>query len=786
MAITNFAIKYRPLKIGFLVPDGDINSLVEVARINTLLWGGIHNPIIPVGSNTKEIIDLISSTPIDVLHPIVNTESVDIVLAAFPFLKSPHCFTYEMFTEDWHTKKQSPVYLDSLNIIEKNYHKYFKGVPADKNHSNCVLPVWSTDDPLANIFSIAFGSYNNTFNLQDNFENAFLKGLRAEKVIIEKGKDIDASIGGKIDPIILTSTELKNYRAELFRNDGVFVGDADSFDDLVYFWNLRASGILVEFLPIKYHERFIGFIQKHLDSLIASTKKPDFQKSLTFYYRSKKEEVIDPVFSKFKKDGVSVCKSDITQFTLSGILHHLPTDVLGWEFKNGYVERSYGRYVVNVNLPEKKFISGESDRDVSRQTLGISLDSFSDFGFAGYTLKLPYIRDLNEFYSREVSFDPWKIRSEEETIGVIIDLNDKTETLYPIEHQILINKVFDYVGVKANKSQAGLLTEEIIKSMREDEPLEACRFFKITGVRKLLKSLKVGESIKYANALKIIGENSFEKHKGLFIESRNEPNLKVQDVFSYLIKKRLLRPVLRFWEKILMRKKQFRCSKSGLISVIRYVDFEGNWTCEYCEHTQYLPVFIPSEFKDRTCWKYKKRGLFAKENNQEGALPVILTLLVFKHIFSSDAFLYSTSIRCEGCDKKPEIDFTILKYGGHRGNKIELAFGECKSDGGEITEDDIEKLKSVKEKFESKGINCHFVFAKTSDLFSEIELALFKKLWSDHHSVILLANKELETNHHLYWDDEDFEKLPNKYALTFGELAQNSHFRYLEEKKHTE
>lgn len=779
MAITNFSAKYRTLKIAFLIPEGDIKSLIEALKINTLLWGGIHNPIIPISSDRTKTINLIKSTPIDVLHPVVHNEDIDAVIATFPFLKSPRHFTHEIFSEDWDSKKRSPVYLDSLNIIEKHYHKYFKGVPADKSASNCVVPKWSNEDPLANVFSLMFGNYENSFNLKEDFEDAFLKGLRAKKIQIENGKHLDAEIATKINPITLTSIGLKNYRRELFRDDGVYVGDSDSFEDLLFFWNLRASGLWIDFLPIVEHERFIDIIQRHLDNLNKLDKKPNFHKSLIFYYRNKKEEKIDPIFNKFKKEGVPVYKSDISHFDTTEILKNLPTDILGWESTNGLVEKSYGKYAVNVNLPEKKFLTSESERDVSKQTLAVSIDSYTDFGFAGYTLKLPYLRDLNEFYSREISIDPWKIRSEEDSIAVIIDLDDKTETLYPIEHQMLIDKVFDFVGITAKRSQAGLLTKEIINSMREDAPIEACRVFKITGVRKLIKSLKMGEYISYNTALKIIGQNSFSKHKGLFIESRNDKDLTVQNVFDYLIKKRILKPTLRFYEKFLRKQKDFRCSKCGLSSNVRYVDFEDYWTCEYCEHKQYMPSFIPSEFKDRSCWKFKKRGLFGKENNQEGALPVILTLLVFKHVFSSGTSLYTTSLRCEGCDKKPEIDFAILQY-GFRDNKIELAFGECKSDGGEITVDDIEKLKSVKEKFEPKGIQCHFVFAKTAEKFSDSEIELFKKLWSENHSLILLADKELETNHHLYWEDDDFEKLPFKYALSFRELAQNSHFRYLQ------
>ena len=40
-------VKLRPIKIAFLVHPDDKNSLLKAIEINTLLWGGIYNPIIP-------------------------------------------------------------------------------------------------------------------------------------------------------------------------------------------------------------------------------------------------------------------------------------------------------------------------------------------------------------------------------------------------------------------------------------------------------------------------------------------------------------------------------------------------------------------------------------------------------------------------------------------------------------------------------------------------------------------------------------------------------------------
>lgn len=762
MAITNFAAKYRPLKIGFLVPQDDINSIVEATKINTLLWGGMHNPIIPVGPNAKEVIDLIGVMPVDILHPIVHNENISAVLEAFPFLKSPHHFTHEMFTEDWHTKKKSIVYLDSLNIIDKYYKKYFKGTPAKEGQSSCVLPTWSLDDKFTNLFSIAFGSYGGNFNLQDDFKSAFLKGLRAKKINIDKTKKIDVSIGGKINPIILTSLELKNYRAEIFRNDGVYIGEFDNFDDLIYFWNLRASGVAIEFLPIKDNERFVAFIQKHLESLAASTKKPDYRKSLSFYYRNKAQEIIDEPFSKFKKEGLSIFKSDITHFVLHEILQNLPTDYLGWEITNGLVEESYNKYAVSLNLPEKKFITDDIDRDVSKQTLAVSLDSFSDFGFTGYTLKLPHIKALNEFYSREISIDPWEVRSEEDSIGLIINLDDKNKTLYPIENQTLISKVFEHNGIKVGISQPGLIAKKVIEKIGG---LEDARVLKIKGVRKILQEGTPDSSITRGEATKVIYENDFQKHERLFIEAREKPKLDSSAVFDYLLKKDFFRAGL-----------ELICNQCKLENWLTLKSINDFWTCEYCGSQNRTS----SQLKTRGDWKFRKSGLFAKDNHQEGTIPVLLTLLAIKRIADHSNFIYSTALKLDGEDINCETDLSIIQY--NRSDKIEIAIGECKSEGGVITQDDCNKLKNVAKKLSSSGlIKPYIIFSKTNDIFLPEEITLFKEL-AKEEELILLTNKELEP-YHIYWlEGGGIEKdVPEKYPHCFSDLVRNSFARYLKD-----
>ena len=40
-------IRLRPIRFGFLVRPDDQENVLEIFRINTCLWGGIFNPIIP-------------------------------------------------------------------------------------------------------------------------------------------------------------------------------------------------------------------------------------------------------------------------------------------------------------------------------------------------------------------------------------------------------------------------------------------------------------------------------------------------------------------------------------------------------------------------------------------------------------------------------------------------------------------------------------------------------------------------------------------------------------------
>ena len=116
MATTTLTLSYRPVRIGFLVREGHIEDIVEAAGINTLLWGGIYNPIIPV------------SNDIEIFKKFTNHFNYDFIEAfnklEINIVKNPWCTNEEIknFKEDIH---------EIIRGMEINFN-FVETIPATK------------------------------------------------------------------------------------------------------------------------------------------------------------------------------------------------------------------------------------------------------------------------------------------------------------------------------------------------------------------------------------------------------------------------------------------------------------------------------------------------------------------------------------------------------------------------------------------------------------------------------------------------------------------------------
>jgi hypothetical protein len=476
---------------------------------------------------------------------------------------------------------------------------------------------------------------------------------------------------------------------------------------------------------------------------------------ISIYYNSINENEIKEIIKELnvkKELCLSYCKEIFwNNGNISPAKYYLKEDNI-----LGIVDQPQGNYNITFKLPEKSFIN--DNKNIGYQKLLISIKPITEFSYSEHTINLPFISELNEFYGREITFHPYNIRIEEDSIAKIIDIHDDFLSIYPLSHKKIFKKIFEYAQIKNNISQAGLITERIIEKL---EGPDGGRVFKIMGVRNLFREMKTNDYKTRKAIEKIFWDNGkFKKYEGLFIEPRENKVLKKENVFDFLLKKDFLRAGL-----------ELKCSNCGLKDWISLRELDDWWHCSFCGYGNRVSLHL----NDQGEWKYRKSGLFAKDNNQEGALPVILTLLQFSRLyFHSLKFLYSSSLKLEFDSTECEIDFCIIL--SDINGKIEIGIAECKDQGGEINQDDIEHFKLIRNKFEKVYLKCYFIFSKTAE-FTPTEINIFKGLEKENIDCILFTDKELEPfdPYEEYYD----KKLPYKYPMLLKELAINSKYIYL-------
>ncbi len=257
-------IKYKPVRIGFLVREGHREDLVKVAGLNTLLWGGIFNPILPIGTSSADLPDqLLDLLQVEVLCSLADTPEIKAFRDKYPLLKNPAHPADDVLSQDWYAKRNVLAYLDSLNIIVLLWELEYKHKGEDFR-SDFALFTWNPEGPLSDLFSISFGFYPTQYGLRDNYADAFLKGLRSRQMAIELGSPVPADL--VISQLSATSMQLR-ITGERLRDDGIYVGNAENFSDLVTFWNLRAAGMMIRFLPVGHETRVSAAVTTFLQHL---------------------------------------------------------------------------------------------------------------------------------------------------------------------------------------------------------------------------------------------------------------------------------------------------------------------------------------------------------------------------------------------------------------------------------------------------------------------------------------------------------------------------------------
>jgi hypothetical protein len=194
--------------------------------------------------------------------------------------------------------------------------------------------------------------------------------------------------------------------------------------------------------------------------------------------------------------------------------------------------------------------------------------------------------------------------------------------------------------------------------------------------------------------------------------------------------------------------------------------------CAYCGHQ----FSIISQLKDRD-WRYRRSGLFGRDDNQLGSIPVTLAIQQLTTTLHERLLMYSTAVEFNSTTsiiEKCEADFVAIVAGAPvtREAPVQILFGEAKT-GMEFNADDVRKLGKLADAVLPHLADAFVMFAKT-DAFTNAELQLAQTLNTQYRKrVTLLSVDELET-HYVYERSE--KRLGHDASATcLTDMAQATH-----------
>lgn len=753
MNTLHVGISYRPLRIAWAVMHGDFDGLRRAMRASFALWGGRFNPII-VADRPDEADALVSLFRADFVVGAGASDEVDKFGERYPHLLQPY-FSKSVFEKPEGGYRPYANVLDVQNaLVALRGRSEWKAV---LDEGFCVYD-WKLTDPLADVLLAQLGAYPDPSDVGTDYRRAVLEmtGGHAYGVGELLGEDLLAYAGPSFLSRIMLEPDF-DVPSNTWDQPGFFVGSATDFDDLVTFWNLRASDVTLWFVDPDHIARF-GIIKpwetRTRDRLAG--RPHEWGRSLGIWSNREK---VEPATLGLQND------SQISHFRVSSAtwnrLNLIPPRM---SFRSvaslGVVGTEKSPPQVSFSYVDKPF---SADSRFHSQHLVASL-SFIGSVDERHTLRPPYVPELNEFYAREMVFDYSGLRSEPSGVGRVIHVTDASGILRALPTPLLYERLFGLAGFAAEPSEAGLIARQLIARLGG---LQGARVLKIPGARRLFRAHGLNSSFERSEALRLIGSTDpdrpsakFSDHADLYVEARRSgEKLTPQSVFEYLADKGLVRSGI-----------DLRCPNCRLASWYSLDELGENVSCSLCGDQFGTGRILAS----RGALKFRRSGVLGLEKNSLGAIPVALTLqqldTSLDRTFEPGLYSESLLLRSSPSANPIEVDlaWTVVRAYPRR---TALVLGECK-DGRAIQPAEVEKLVKIAVALPRHRFKPFILLAQLSPFEgSLVEAAKKANAAVSYQRVIMLGADELEPYH--VYDRADQETLGHgKYASSPEDLAR--------------
>ncbi len=264
--MTTASVRIRPIRFGFLLDPKDPTTLRQVLQINTCLWGGIYNYLLPVQQKAPLRYRDYSFTNLgagviklnltkgtgpsarQLIHGLLEAFQPDLLVETKPGL--------EQFNEEENGQRKYGI--DLRSICQALYKEEFRFV---QRHPPKVIDPRPTDQKYGTLFAAAFGEFPQTGVLADCKQH-FRDALDAAEQEVEPEALHELFAPNTLYPLRVGAYHSVTHRRAWTLGPMLFYMDESEPYDIIEYWNYRALGWRIRPLPYLLTPKLRDYCEK--------------------------------------------------------------------------------------------------------------------------------------------------------------------------------------------------------------------------------------------------------------------------------------------------------------------------------------------------------------------------------------------------------------------------------------------------------------------------------------------------------------------------------------------
>jgi len=648
--------RLRPLRMVFLVRPDDREALRRVFVVNTCIWGGQFNGIIPMFGETPHWWVERSQqrpTPQEIIKGYLSAFDPDLVINTL----SGHVVHADVddtrlvdIEEVLSAQPDQPVGLglSVLEVYRALYKREFRFVPRHRIDVFCPRP---KQDRFSLFIAACFGAFPSDEVLAV-FRHSYQKMLNASDSLIDATNLFQLLTENAHAPLSIGSHGLRVLRKGFPMWPVLFFMDGTKPLDLIDFWNLRAMGLSILPVPKQWSdqllEQCIEFVRAHNIPLPSNPRLG--QLTTLMKSRSIEYEEFRAFAGRIKAQGLSVQDWypriwDECARTFDGVQR---CDVYAEEeefecgIRDGWI---------SFRSLSPSFLDGIRTSPKPGWATVVRISDYSPGSELAQVLP-PGLANLERLLK---SYEVTPIATNSEGL-VILENHQGWRHRWKLPDGFSVFKSWlQSRGLEAQLSSAGRIAMQLIRCLGGAAGVSAIRNIEV---------LKFFERAAGGPRRRVLGRQELW---GVLLKANHGDRNRAERHLRSLIKKRALRVGL-----------MLPCPECARKNWYRLQEISERLRCEWCLQEFSFPLEDPPP---KTAWRYRTQGPFSVGDYAQGSYTVALALRFLTALAHADAtWVPGLTIQGDKIDPPMEVDFALWWKRSEldRGEPI-LLFGECKS-----------------------------------------------------------------------------------------------------------